>query len=129
RERVEAGGGAARDALIAAAQRTEENLRAPVLVEQDGARRERLGLGRQKVQHHRLARAGRTDDGEIAEIALVEVEEERRRARRFEDGDRLAPVVAGRAAHREAVERDEACRVGARDQGTADDIWAIARDL
>ena len=50
-------------------------------------------------------------------------------AGRLEHRDRLAPVIAARAAHREAVKRDEPRRVGARDQRAADDILLVAGEL
>src|SRR5207237_10112660 len=105
------------------------DLRPAVLVEQDRARRELLRLRGEEIQNHRLARARGTDDREIAEVALVEVEEERRRARGFENGDRLAPMVSGRAAHREAVQRDEAGGVRAGDERAADDIMLVGREV
>src|SRR5207244_2809080 len=107
-ERVEPGAGAARNPFVAAADRADEDLRSAVLVEQDRARRELLRLSGEEVQHHGLPRTRWPDDREVAEVAFVEVEEERRRAGRLEDGDRFAPMIATGAAHRETVKRDEA---------------------
>ena len=55
-----------------------------------------LRLREQEVQHHRLARAGRADDREVAEVALVEVEVVGRRRGGLQQRDRLAPVIAAR---------------------------------
>ena len=94
RQRVEPGRLAGADAVVAPADPAHEQLGAAVLVEQHGARGELLRLRGEEVHHHRLARARRADDREIAEVAVVEVEEERRRAGGLEQGHRLAPVVA-----------------------------------
>src|SRR5205814_10733672 len=120
-QRIETGWGAARDPLVAAAERAQENLRAAVLVEQHCARRELLRLSGEEVQDNGLARTRRADDREIAEVALVEVEEEGCRAGRPEDGHRIAPMVPARAAHGKAMKRDEAGSVRAGDERAADD--------
>src|SRR5205085_12068477 len=110
-------------------ERTKENLRATVLVEKDRPWRELLRLGREEVEDHGLAGSRRADDGEVTEIAVMEVEEVGRRARCFEHADRLAPMIAARAAHGEPVERDETGRIGAGDQRPTNDILFIAREL
>src|SRR5439155_23336656 len=99
---IEAGRLAAGNPLVTPTKRAKEDLRAPILVEHDRAGREFLRLSRQEVQDNRLARPRRADDREVAEIAVVEVEEVGRRARRLEHADRLAPVIAAGTAHREA---------------------------
>src|SRR6185437_15937146 len=128
-ERIEAGWLAARQALVAPAERAKEDFRTAILVEQDRARRELLCLGGKEVQNHRLARSRRADDREVAKVPLVEVEEVGRCAGRFENGDRLAPVIAGRTPHREAVKRDEAGGIGARNERPPDDILFVPREL
>ena len=79
-KRVEPGRQPRRDAVIAPADPANEQLRPAILVEQDGARFELLRLRREEVHHHGLARAARADHREIAQVAVVEVEEERRGA-------------------------------------------------
>ena len=129
-QRVEAGRRAAGDPLVAAAERAKENLRSAVLVEQDRARRELLRLRGEEVQHHRLARTRRADDREIAEVALVEVEEDTASSWSSRRRVTASPQWLPRgAAHREAVKRDEARRVGAGDQRAADDILLVAGEL
>src|SRR5690606_12486463 len=105
--RVEAGRLARANAVVAPADPANEQFARAVLVEQDRPRAELLRLRGEEVHHHGLARARRADDREIAEVAVVEVEEERRRAGRLEQRDRVAPVVAHGLAEREAVERAE----------------------
>ena len=102
-ERVEPGGLARPQHVVAAADRADEQLGAAVLVEEDDPRAELARLGEQEVQHHRLARARRADDGEIAEVALVEVEVIGPGGGGLEQGHRLAPVIAVGLAEREVV--------------------------
>ena len=128
-QRIEARWCAAADPLVAPPDRAKENLGSTVLVEQDRAGRELLGLRGEEVEHHRLARARRPDDREIAEIAFVEVEEERSRAGRLEHGHRLAPVIVVGAPHRKAVKRDQPGGVCTGDQGAAHDIMFVAGKL
>ena len=64
-----------------------------------------------------------------AEVAVVEIEEERRRAGGFEQRHRLAPVIALRLPQCEAVQAPEARHVRARDQRAADEVALIAREL
>ena len=74
RQRIEAGGLARADHVIAPADGADEDLGAAILVEIDDARLNLLGLREKEAQQHGLARARRADDGEIAEIAVVEIE-------------------------------------------------------
>src|SRR5690606_40804710 len=76
RERVEAGRLARANSVVAPADAADEQFARAVLVEQDRARAELLRLRGEEVHHHGLARARRADDREVAEIAVVEVEEE-----------------------------------------------------
>ena len=128
-ERVEASWVSCGDPGVAAADRAHENLGTAILVEQDGSRRELLRLCSQEVHHHRLARTGRADDREIAQIAVMEIEEKRRAAGRLQQGYRIAPVVAIGLAQRETMEAAEAGHIGAGDQRAADQIGLVARHL
>src|ERR1700754_3295960 len=95
---------------------TKEDLGAAILVEEDRARTKLLSLRGQEVEDDGLARSGRADDREVAEVAFVEVEEIGRGARRLENGDGIAPVVAFSFSDREPVKRHESGRIGRRDQ-------------
>ena len=92
--------------------RAKEDLRAAILVEEDRTRAELLGLCGEEVEHDGLARSGRPDDREVAEIAFVEVEEVGRRAGRLEDRTRIAPMVACGLADGKTVQRDKAGGIG-----------------
>ena len=63
--------------LYPAANAAHEKFRTAILVEQDGPRFELLRLRSKEVHHHRLARTRRADDREIAQVAVMEIEEER----------------------------------------------------
>src|SRR5690606_10078870 len=102
---------------------------AAVLVEEDDARPELPRLGEQEVEDHRLARARRPDDGEIAEVADMEVEEIWTRGRRLEQCDRLAPMIARCLAAGEIVKACQACEIAGRDQAATGNVWEIARKL
>ena len=120
RKRVEARRLAGVDPIIGATNAAHEQFGAAVLVEQDGAGFELLRLRGEEVHHHRLARTGRTDDGEIAQIAVMEIEEEGRCARRLQQRDRVTPVIAARLPQCKPVERAETRHVRAGDERTAD---------
>ena len=129
RQRVEAGRLARADAVIPPADAADEQLGPAILVEQDRAGGEFLRLGGEEVHHHRLARTGRADDREIAQVAMVEVEEERRRAGGFQQAHRIAPMVALGLPQGKAVERAEAGHVGAGDQRPAHQEMLVAGEL
>ncbi len=74
---VEAGRLARPDAVVVPADATNEQFCTAVLVEQDRAGAEFLRLRGKKIHHHGLARTAWSDDREIAQIAMVEIEEER----------------------------------------------------
>ena len=115
--------------VVAAADRADEELGAAVLVEEDDSRMIFARLGEQEVQHHRLARARRADDGEIAEVALVEVEIIGAGGGGLEQRDRLAPMVHVGLAEREIVARGQPREIARRDQAAPGDIFEIAREL
>jgi hypothetical protein len=121
--------GARAQHVVAAADGAQEDLGAAVLVEEDGARRQLLRLGEQEAEHHGLARPRRPDDGEVAEVAVVEVEIVRTGRGGLQDRDRRAPVVAVALADREVVIAGEAGEVAARDQRAPADVLEIAGEL
>ena len=104
RQRIEPRRFARADAVVASANAAHEQFRAAILVEQDRARAEFLRLRGEEVHHHRLARTRGSDDREIAQVAMVEIEEERCRAGGFQQRHRLAPVIALGLPQREAVQ-------------------------
>ena len=112
-QRIEAGRMAGCELGVMPVHRTDKDLGAAILVEEDHPRREALRLRGEEVEHHRLARARRADDGEIAKVVFVEVEVVGRRAGRLEQGGRFTPVVAFGAAQGKPVQRQEACCIGA----------------
>ncbi len=128
-QRIEAGGMARRDPAVTSVNGPNEQFGPAVLVENDRARRKLLRLGGQEVHHHGLARTRRADDGKVAEIAGVEIEEERGRAGRLQQGHRLAPMVAFGLAQSKAVKRTETRHVRARNQRAADNEAFVARKL
>ncbi len=128
-QRVEPGGLSGTQRGVVAADGAQEQLGAAILVEEDGARLQLLGLGGQEVQHHHLARAGRADDREIAEVGPVEVEEVGGGGGSLHDRDRRTPAIALGLADREAMQRGEAGIGAGGDQGLAGDEGFVARKL
>jgi len=114
-ERVEARGRPRPKQIVAPADRADEQFGAPVLVEEDDPGTEFARLGEQEVEHHRLAGAGRADDREIAEIALMEVEIIGPRRGGLEQGHRLAPMIALGLAEREIVPAGKPREIAGRD--------------
>ena len=82
-----------------------------------------------KVERHRLARAGRAGDQEVADVALMEVEMVRRLRGRFEDRDRQTPMDPHRPPRRKIVHRGETGKVCARQHGGARDVAVVAGKL
>ena len=128
-QRVEAGLHARADQVVLAAHRTQEDFRAAILVEEHHLRLEPFALRDQEVQHNGLAGAGRSDDQEVAEVALVKIEIVRRCGRRLQQCDGWPPVIAARASDRMAVEAGKPCEVGGRDQRLARDVLSVAGKL
>ena len=119
-QRVEPGGMPGGDPAVSAADPAHEDFGAAILVEQDRAGRKLLRLGGQEVHHHGLARARGADHREVAQITLVEVEEERRGAGGLQQGYRVTPVVAAGLAHGKAVKRAKTGHVGGGNHRPAD---------
>ena len=76
-QRRKAGRLARRQPLVAPAHGAHEDLAAAVLVDEDAARArlDAHALGEQKGEGDGLARASRTDCGEVPDICLVKIEE------------------------------------------------------
>ena len=115
-QRVETRRLARRQEIVAAARGADEHLGAPILVEEHDPRLEFARLGEQEVQHHRLAGAGGADDREIAEVAVVEVEEVGPDSGGLEQGHRIAPMIAADWPRRMVVQAGEAGEIGGGDQ-------------
>src|SRR3546814_2451716 len=92
---------------ISAAAGLHEDLCAAILVDENLPCAGLLGLRHQEVEQHGLAAARGADDQRMAEIALVEVEEIGASGIGFEQGNRIAPMIAGGTSSREGVERRE----------------------
>src|SRR3546814_8044684 len=75
------------------ARRPDINLRATVLVDEDLLRARFLELRHQKILDDGLARAGRTDNQCVTQIADMEVEIIGRLRGRLHHGDRRPPMV------------------------------------
>ena len=97
-ERIEARRRSRTQHVVAPADRADEDFGTAILVEENDARAELARLREQEVEHHGLARPRWPDDGEIAEVALVEIEEIRACSGCFEQCHRFAPVVPLRLA-------------------------------
>ena len=71
------------------------------------------------------------DEGfaEIADWFETLARAEKSHAGRFQQGDRIAPVIAGRLPQRKAVEAPEARHIGRGNQRAADDIFLVPREL
>ena len=111
RQGIEARGLTGRDDVVAAADGADERLGATVLVEIGDAGLQPLGLGQQEGEQHRLAGAGGADDGEIAQVAVMEVEVIGTEGRGLQDRYCRAPVIALGLAGRVVVEAGKTCEI------------------
>ena len=82
---------------VRAADRANEDLGAPVLVEEHHLDVMLLQLRQHEIQRDGLARAGGPADEGVAEVAVVEVEVVRRARGCLEQADRWTPMVPVRA--------------------------------
>ena len=128
-ERIEAGRFAGTDAVVPAPNTTHEQFGAAILVEQDRARAEFLRLRSEEIHDHGLARPRRTDDRKIPQIAVMEVEKERRRAGRFQQRYGFAPMVALRLAESKAMHAAKARHIGAGYKRAAHEIALVTWKL
>ncbi len=128
-QRIEPGRQASAQLIVLPTNRADEQFGATILVEKDDPRRKLARLGEQEIEHHRLARTRGTDDREIAQIVLVEIEEVGAGRRRLEQGDGVAPVIALGLADGEIVQAGKPSIVARRDQRAPADIAEIAGEL
>ena len=130
-ERVEAGGFAGDERGVCAAERPDQDLAAPVLVEEDEPRpgRDPLRLAGQEPERDGLARPGRADHQEVAEVVDVEVEGVGRGGGRFQQRHRLAPVQPVAASRGVVVKGGEAAEVGRHDAGAARHVAEVGGQL
>ncbi|KIU01168.1 hypothetical protein QU38_02530, partial [Staphylococcus aureus] len=110
---------------VAPPDRAQEGLRTAILVEEDDARREFAALREQEVEHHRLARARGPDQGEVAEIAVVEVEVIGAGGGGLEQSHRVSPMVSRRLALRQVVAIGETGEIRGGDQPAPGDIFEV----
>ena len=129
RQRIKAARLSGGDPAIPPANAAHEDFCPAILIEQDGARIEFLGLGRKKIHDHGLAGSRWADDREIAEITMVEVEEEGGRAGCLQQRDGLSPMIARGLPDGKAMQRPKTGHIGAGNERTPDKKGFIAGEL
>src|SRR5208283_5352000 len=127
RQGIEAGRRSRVERLILPTERPDENLRAAILVDENElwTGLYPLRLGGDEGQPNCLARPRGADDGEVSEIADVEIIEVSRLRSRLENGDRRPPVIIRRRSARIIMERHEARDIARADDCVSGDIGEI----
>ena len=128
-QRIETGGQSGTQYIVTPANRSHEQFGAAVLVEEHDPGIDLTGLRQEEVQDDGLTRARRADDGEVTQIALVEVEIIGARGGRLEQGDGLPPVIALFLAQREIMTARQPGEIGRGYQAPPGNIFEVARKL
>ena len=113
--------------IITPTDGTDEKLSTAILIKEDDTRFIFERLREQEIENNGFTTARGANDGKITKVAVVEIEEIRPSCRRFQQRNRLTPMIACRRTCGKIMRARKSRKIGGRDQTPARERISKAR--